>query len=158
MASPGPRAGSGGQGPTAASQGRHSLQLRQCVQVLHLPDLVVVQIQLPEAAQLLQVLDALNQVLTEAESLGTEKGPPAPTVSAEATWKRPLFWDRGSLRGGRGCSLPPVARGADLGAGGGLGPEQTYSAGGLGRGLGCVLFAGRVIPQWAGFWEMNLTE
>ena len=46
-----------------------SLKFHQRLQVLDLPNLIVIEIQFPQGLQLLQVLNALNQILTETQSL-----------------------------------------------------------------------------------------
>lgn len=70
-------------GPPSSPGSQDSLQLCQCVQILNLLDLVVIEIQLSEAVQLFQVLNTFNQILTEAQSLQDGKG----TVTGEATGK-----------------------------------------------------------------------
>lgn len=50
-----------------------SLKIHQRLQVLNLPDLIVIEIQLPQGLQLLQVFNVLNQVLTETQSLIVEE-------------------------------------------------------------------------------------
>lgn len=50
-----------------------SLKVHQRLQVLNLADLIVIEVQLPQGLQLLQVLNVLNQILTQTQSLIVEE-------------------------------------------------------------------------------------
>lgn len=53
---------------------RYSLKTSQGFQILNFPNLIVIEVQLFEIVQLFQVLNALNQILTETKILmGGEK-------------------------------------------------------------------------------------
>lgn len=155
----------GQNGPSRAeSQGARSglgrldsLELGQCVQILDLLDLVVVEVQLPEAVQRLQVLDALDQVLTQAESLG-RKGR-LTWAARGATSKQRLYGAWQSHGAGRAVFAPVVLleRG-DFGEDGrGHGGSDLLGERGLAQGLGCVQFPSRVNPLVGSIQKMNLT-
>ena len=66
-----------------------SLKIHKSLQVLDLPNLIVVEIQLPQGLQLLQVLNALHQVLTQTQSLA---GKQIWTAARHAFWHTDRKW------------------------------------------------------------------